>query len=244
MNIDTNDTYIDLQISNIEQVTSKKRAVTSFYQTSTQVIIPDTTNYKLSIIRFVLNTSSLPVFIPQMQGNSLTETAYSFTFEYQGKFFQQYMNYEPQILNSNDSDEHFYVLSYQWVIYLINKCIKAGMAGLNNLVALPTANDPKLIMDLETKICSIELDNNYYGYNETNKINIYCNYQLYALLVSLPNCVVNKNINGMHIQLNPLISADPTRILYNWIMESSIFYCIYNKYDSYFKYKYATDSRI
>lgn len=38
------------------------------------------------------------------------------------------------------------------------------------------------------------------------------NYQLYALFVSLPNCVVNKNKNGMDIQLNPLISADPTKL--------------------------------
>lgn len=210
--MDTNDQYIDLQISNIEQISSKKRAITSFYQTSSKVLIPDTTNYKLSIIRFVLNTQSLPVFIPQMQLNNRTQTTYSFTFEYNGQFYQQYMNYQPQVLNSVDSDEYYYVLSYQWLIYLINNCINSGISGLNNLIALPSLTNPKMVMDLNTKICSLNIDNTHFGYNEMNKINIYMNFQMYALFVSLPSCVVNKNQNGMDIQLNNLISADQTKL--------------------------------
>lgn len=116
--MNTDDTYIDLQISNIEQVSSNKRAISSFFQSSSQVLIKDTTGYKLSIIRFVLNTESLPVFIPQLQLNEKNKTSYSFTFEYNGKFYQQYMQYEPQILNSSDSAEYYHVLSYQWLIYL------------------------------------------------------------------------------------------------------------------------------
>lgn len=61
------DAYIDLSIANVEQSNVTKRTLSSFYQTSSQVLIPDTTNYKLSIIRFVLNTQSIPIYIPQQQ---------------------------------------------------------------------------------------------------------------------------------------------------------------------------------
>lgn len=111
-----------------------------------------------------------------------------------------------------DADEYYYVLSYQWLIYLINKCIKSGFDGLKNLIALPTVNYPKMSIDLNSRVCSLDLDNNYYGYNENNKINIYMNFQMYALFVSLPSCVVNKDKNGMDIQLNNLISADPDKL--------------------------------
>lgn len=208
------DQYIDLSISNIEQTSSRKRAVSTFYQQSSQVIVKDTTNYKLAIVRFVLNAESLPIFIPQLQENSRNTTVYSFTFEYNGKAYQQYMNYEPQILNSSDSSEYYHVLSYQWLIYLFNKCIKSGIDGLSSLTPLQANNYsyPEMVMDLNTKVCSLNSNSAFYGYNAPDKINIYMNYHMYSLFVSLPSCVVNKDVNGMDVQLNNLVSADPNTL--------------------------------
>jgi hypothetical protein len=211
--MDSIDQYIDLQITNVEQVSSYNRTLSSFYHSSSQIILKDTSNYKLAIIRFILNTESLPVFIPQLQLSEKLKTVYSFTFEYNGQYYQQYMEYEPQILNSADSSEYYFVLSYQWFIYLINKCIISALDGLNKLIALPDEiTFPKMEIDLLTKICSLNINNSNVGYNETNKINIYMNYQMYSLFVSLPSCIVNKNMNGMDIQINNLISADKTKL--------------------------------
>lgn len=204
-----NDQYIDLQISNVEQTNSRKRTITSFYQTSTQVLVKDTTNYKLSIIRFVLSTESLPVFIPQLQQNEKTKTVYSFTFEYNNKSVQQYMEFEPQILNSVDPSEYYYVLTYQWLIYLVNKCIKSGLDALNGVTPLPTSYSyPRMEIDLATKVCKLTINSMEFGYNEANKINIYMNAHMYSLFVSLPSCIANKDMNGMDVQLNNQISAD------------------------------------
>lgn len=208
----TDDTYIDLQIYSLEQTSSRKRATASFHQTSSQILVSDTTNYKLAIMRFVINTESLPVFIPQLQAKEKSKTVYSFTFEYNGQSYQQYMNFEPQILNSADSSEYYYVLTYQWLIYLVNKCIKSGIDGLNSVVQLPTVSYPEMVMDLSTNICKLKINSAYYGYNETNKINIYMNAHMYSLFTSLPNCIVNKDTNGMDVQLNNLISSDPNTL--------------------------------
>ena len=198
----TNECYIDMHMTNIEQNSSTERVKTEFKQLSSQVLIKDTTNYKLSIIRFVLNSEGLPIFIPTMQSaTDKVNTTYSITMEYNGQYYQQYMLYEPQISNPVDEDEYYYVLTYQWLIYLINKCIKSCVNGLNAKTLL-NSSYPKMVYDINTKMCSISIDSNEYGYNETNKINIYMNYAMYAMFTSLSSCVANKNINGMDIQLN------------------------------------------
>ena len=58
----------------------------------------------------------------------------------------------------------------------------------------------------------MKLDSNDYGYNEANKINIYMNTPLYALLSTLPACAVHQS-DGRDFQINNLISHDPTTVV-------------------------------
>ena len=205
------DLYIDLQLTNLHQTSSSNRVLSNFYSSSSQVLLKDTTNYKMAIIRFVLNSDALPVFIPIMASpTDKVKTIYSFTMEYKGVYYQQYLQYEPQVQNVVESEEYYYVLTYQWFVYLINNCLKSCVDGLNDKILLPdNYTYPKMNFDINTHICSISLNDTIYGYNETDKINIYLNYNMYLLFTSLPIVVVNKNANGMDIQLNNLISSDP-----------------------------------
>lgn len=204
------DTYIDLSIANVEQKSVQTRTISSFYQSSTKVILSDTTNYKISILRFVLNTQSLPVFIPQLQAGSKNTTVYSVTMEYNGKQYQQYMEFEPQVLNS--SDEYYHCLTYQYVLYLVNKCFQSCLTQLNALTQLPTQVAPQINIEIGSNICTLFADSTYYGYNDNNKINIYMNSHMYGLFTSFPNIVVNKPNYGMDFQINNLMSSDPNNL--------------------------------
>lgn len=128
--------------------------------------------------------------------------------EYNGKQFQQFMQYAPQNLNPVDADEYYYVYNYQYLIYLVNNCITSCLTGLGVINGTTVA--PTMTIDMNTKIVTINLDNNYFGYNESNKINIYMNYAMYTMFASLPANIVNKNMLGMDYQLNNLISQDLT----------------------------------
>lgn len=78
---------------------------------------------------------------------------------------------------------------------------------------LPTdLQPPIMIYDSITQKCTISFDNEYFGYNELNKINIYMNYAMFTLFASLPSCIVNKNTLGMDYQLNNLIAPDPSKL--------------------------------
>lgn len=208
------DYYVDLLLTNSIQTHSNHRVPLNFSQNQSQPILKSTNGYQLSIIRFSLNTETLPIFIPAMQ--SANTTIYSFTFEINGKQYQQYMHFEPQNLNPTDPDEYYYVYNYQYVIYLMNKSLASCLTGLKTLTTCPANIAPTLSFDSTTQKCTLNLDSNAYGYNESNKINIYLNSSMFALLASLPACVVNKNTLGMDFQLNNLISQSPSALIQDY----------------------------
>jgi len=206
MSLTNEEVYLDLLLSNTVQTDSNHRVAVSFNQNQSLPIIRSTTGYKLSIIRFALNTETLPIFIPAMQSKNVT--TYSVTMECNGKQYQQYMAFEPQNLNPSDPDEYYYVYNYQYLMYLVNKCLTSCLAGLQLLTTCPTNTSPIVSFDPASEKCSINLDSNFYGYNEANKINIYMNYSMFALFASLPACFISRNSLGMDYQLNNLISQN------------------------------------
>jgi len=119
------DVYVDLLLTNSIQSNTNSRVAVSFMQNSSQPILKSTNGYKLSIIRFSLSTETLPIFIPVMKDGSKTETIYSVTMQYNGVSYHQFMQFEPQNVNPVDPDEYFYVYSYQYLIYLVNKCVNS-----------------------------------------------------------------------------------------------------------------------
>ena len=83
--------YIDLLLSNSVQTSPNDRVPVKFNLSQSQPILRDSTGYLLSVIRFSLNTETLPIFIPQMSDNGDESTIYSCTMEYNGTVFQKYM---------------------------------------------------------------------------------------------------------------------------------------------------------
>lgn len=199
--------YVDCNFTN-EVNDSTEPARINFFQSRSQPILQDTTNYFLSIIRFQCNTSTLPVFIPVMKNGSSQETAYSITMAYNGKYYQQYMQFIPQNVGKAD-EERLFVYNFKHVIYLIHKCSKSCLQGLNAIVNTNTSVVPYITYNPSTQLCSIAYDPDFYGFNETDKINVYFNHSMYTLLSSFPIQYLASTIgNGCNYQLNFLLSDD------------------------------------
>jgi len=205
-----NDVYVDLLLTNSVQTHANQRVAINFMQNQSQPILRSTNGYQLSIIRFSLNTETLPVFIPVMQ--STNTTIYSFTMEINGKQYQQFMAFEPQNLNPQDPDEYYYIYNYQFLIYLVNKCLASCLAGLSALTNCPTSTAPTMSFDATSQKCTLNIDASAYGYNNSSKINIYMNSAMYALFASMPASMINKTTLGMEYQINNLISESPSAI--------------------------------
>lgn len=208
MSIVNDNIYIDLLCTNTAQTTTSQRVAVEFKQNQSKQIMKNTDGYKLSIIRFSLNTETLPIFIPSMQSRDTTN--YSFTMECNGRSYQQFMQFEPQNINPIDPDEYYYVYNYEFLMYLVNNCLTSCFANLSQQTLLPTSQPPRMTFDKDSQRCSISIDDTFYGYNESQKINIYMNFAMYTLFASIPACIVNKNNLGMDYQLNNLFSQDTT----------------------------------
>lgn len=213
MALETEDRYVDLLLTTPIQTHSNHRVPLNFSQNASQPILKSTNGYQLSIIRFSLNSETLSIYIPATQ--SASTTIYSFTMEINGKQFQQFMQFEPQNLNPVDPDEHYFVYSYQFVVYLMNKCLASCLAGLSDLT-IYTTSVPTLTFDPTSQKCTLNLNDSAYGFNESGKINIYLNNSLFALLANIPASIVNKNTLGMDYQINNLISQSPSALIQDY----------------------------
>ena len=193
------DIYVDLLLNNSVESKTNSYVKAQFYTSVSQPILSKTNSHKLSIIRFTLDTESIPIFEAVMRNN--TETIYSITMSYNCYEYTKYMDFIPQNLMVNDK----FVYTYQFLIYMANQCFIGCMNGLNSLVALPNTTYPMLEINVDTEKVSLNLDSANFGYNEQNKINIYFNSQMYSLFDTLPANILN--ISGdKAVQINNIVS--------------------------------------
>ncbi len=207
--------YYDIQISNIENQNTKPPVLT-FIETRNNPFIYDTNQYEMSVIRFVLDTPNLPVFIPTIQPAPNTDidlTIYSVSLQWNNPvapfqtFTQQtYIRYIPQSLvpevpppptltdnglQYNDG-QYYYIYNYQYFIFLINNAFINCFNALNAQVVgaglvLPTIHPPVMSFDTMNNTAIINCD--LLGYNTanpTNQIGIFFNTPLSVLFSSFP----------------------------------------------------------
>ena len=161
--------YFDITVSNFKSTTTKPPQF-YFNESRTLPFVRNPEDYYLSILRFTVETGSLPVFIPSIEPSQADrdKTIYSFTLEYTdpstGTTFssgQEFINYIPQRSpNSaplppppnqtanglqNNNTGYYYIYNYQWLISLMNITLETAFANLKANIAIgggtPIAND-------------------------------------------------------------------------------------------------------
>lgn len=143
--------YFDVLVTN--NIQGNSQPISAYYNTSrTMPLITDTTDYMLSIIRFTLDTQSLPIFQPQIQSNqsNINLTTYSISMAYTDPsgttiVVQQYLEYEPQDATNTIPSEpvnnapyyiqdksigYYNVYSYQYLVYLVNNTFQSCLQSL------------------------------------------------------------------------------------------------------------------
>lgn len=166
--------YFDITVSNFQSTTTQP-PVFFFNEQRTMPFIQKPEDYYLSILRFTMETGSLPVFIPSIEPNQADKdkTIYSITLEYDdpvlGATFtsgQEFITWIPQDQSAdvplapslnvnrvqNNTTGYYNCYSYSYWIYLIDL---AFITAFNKLVAnaslggvtLPTVFPPFLNWD-------------------------------------------------------------------------------------------------
>ena len=142
--------YYDLVVSN-QQSDTVAPQVFQFNEVRTSPFVDKPEDYELSIQRFTIDTGTLPVFIPTIQGDaaSADETIYSVTLAAYDSTGQAHVTWEPQDKTTPEpplpsathngqqlnSTGYYNCYSYSWWCYLV---YKASIAAKADLVANST----------------------------------------------------------------------------------------------------------
>jgi hypothetical protein len=192
---DTGDNvYYDVTITNIETIDQNPPSL-YFNETRNTPFIYDPESYYLSIIRFTLDTPTLPVFIPVIQPNQGNRdlTIYSVTLSWTNPvspfqvFNQQtFITFIPQITSAsvivpappsqtadglqNNETGYYEILNYQYWIQLINTAFTDCYNDLDLQVTtagltLPSPNAPSLSWDTTTDTAILSAE--VVGYAQT-----------------------------------------------------------------------------
>lgn len=222
-------TYYDITISNLTS-TDAAPPVLYFNETRNNPFVLDPESYYLSIVRFTLDTNTLPVITPEIQPNQSDRdlSVYSITLEWTDPSTntvhvnQEYLRYVPQnkqatppappsqtdTLLQNNATGYYDIFNYQYWISLINVTFKTCFTNLAAKVALagatlPTTYAPEMAWDTQQNIAILSADQAGYDDLSADFIKIYFNQSLFNLFSSFPFIIESTDVtaNGKNARI-------------------------------------------
>ena len=213
--------YYDVTISNLNTV-DVLPPILYFNETRNSPFVLDPESYYLSIVRFSLDTNTLPVITPSIKptpNNDLNLTIYSITLSwtnpvapFQEFTFQEFLEFIPQDTQSpppappsqnlnglqNNTTGYYNIFNFQYWILLVNNTFTSAYNGLNALViagglVLPSTYAPVMAWDTQTSCASISAESPGYDDTTTGYIGIFFNASMFNLFSSFPVYILGTN---------------------------------------------------
>jgi hypothetical protein len=179
--IDNNESkiYYDINITNVLNQTTQPPII-QFKEQRQNAFVKNSGDYYFSIVRFSLDTNTLPLFIPEIVPNqaNINLTVYSITLEYGAFTVQQPITWVPQnafaelpaspssTFNKlqDNSTGYYYCFNYTYFTFLIQSAFDLAFASLQALVGAPiaTANAPVIIWNTDNNSAGVYAESAYY----------------------------------------------------------------------------------
>lgn len=188
--------YLNLSIVNGDPFGSASSVSLRFLEHRSTPFLDSPQDYYASIIRFKIDTLSLPVMQAQAQiGQSdVNKLNYSFTMSYDGQTFQQFIEYapadlsaslpQPPLTTQDLSTGYYNMYSYQHFIDLCNVALQDCFTGLNALVTLPTTLAPWITFDTTSKDITFNVDAAAFADSVSDPIELFMNASCHSLFSS------------------------------------------------------------
>lgn len=225
--------YYDITITNLETRTTPPPVATFSEARNTPFCyVPE--DYYFSILRFSLDTPTLPIFQPDIvpYQSDRDKTIYSVTLQWTNPiapfqtFTQQtFVNFIPQDKEAvipnppsqtsnglqNNTTGYYNVYNYSYWIYLCNNALTQCFTDLNTQVTgaglvLPTTNAPVINFDSQNNIGILVADQAGYDTTSADYIKIFFNPAMYQLFSSFP--VIINNLTSPSLGINLQIDTN------------------------------------
>jgi hypothetical protein len=207
--------YYDCNICNLESI-----GITStpcnFTETRNTPIIRNAEQYKMSIVKFQLDTISLPTWIPQITKGTQDEMIDIITLEYVDASGNKtdvsqnltWINTNTHIASPSESEEYYYANSYSHFATLMNNTFDLLISDLKIAIGVDISDSLAPVMIFDDALQQFQLFSQKKYYNETlttNTINIYFNRALYGKLSTFDAL---KNYNNANNKIYKIITRD------------------------------------
>jgi len=194
--------YYDININNQSSIGTTSEILT-FDEIRNTPIINKASDYSLSIVRFEIDTYSLPTFIPNIEKfpntdpNKMIETI---TLEYNGGTVgphnltwtstNKHIATPPPLSISQPnqvSSEYYYGNSFRHYCDLVNNTLTTLTTQLKmTTTALNNLKPPVMIWNEDSQTASILAQEEFFNWSRTNHIHIYFNRSLYSKFTTFP----------------------------------------------------------
>jgi hypothetical protein len=189
--------YYDINMINNDVSGQQRPAPIIFNESRTNPYISSPENYFASLIRFSLQTPSLPVFIPivELGQSDVNKTIYKVFLEFNGVKYEQVVMYQPSNLSlpppmipltaQDISSKYYYVYTVQSWIDMVNKAL---LDCFNQIPSPPTGSkSPIFQFNVQTSLLELYTTADYDTIN--GNISLYMNNSLYTLFDSFPKTI-------------------------------------------------------
>lgn len=219
--------YYDVTVTNFQSTTTNP-PVFYYNEQRTMPFVSVPEDYYLSILRFTVDTGTLPVFIPSIQPNqgnrNLTIYSVTLSYVYLGTTYvaQEFLNWVPQDLSApqpvppnqsltgtqvNDTG-YYNCYSYTYFLAIVGKAYEDAFASLLAQVTtaggtLPSAEPPYIDWDTTSSSGTLFADADGYDTNPNSgytPILIYMNAPLFSLFESFPARYLGYELTPLNVQ--------------------------------------------
>jgi hypothetical protein len=195
--------YYNINITNNDTTGLSAPPIIDFNETRNQPYLGNPSEYFMSVVRFSVDTPTLPLFIPQpvIGGSNANQLIYSVTLEYKDVYAQVYLTFAPQtqaiappatpITQFDISNQYYYIYSYQWFVdVIVNPALISAYDQLKTLAiakgyTLPSLFAPFMLWDPSSSSGILNLDTQGYDFATLDDpIKLYFNTPMYNLFSS------------------------------------------------------------
>ena len=209
--------YYDVVITNLNNIDSTPvPAVFTETRSSPFITLPEA--YLLSIARFTIDTTTLPVIIPTIKPftTNLNETIYKITLTYQTFSYTSTLIFKPQDLQAvapvppsgqqnglqDNTGGYYCIYTYQYFIQLVNNTFQDCFKNILALAGITTTIYPYMVFDPTSKLASLILPKEYFDTTLASHMTLYFNPALYNMFSSFPMTINTYNsASGQNVQI-------------------------------------------